>query len=55
MDFLYLRFYDKVVVYVLVNFSDIKVNLILDKELNAIFEKVGPLHIEAHLFECGQI
>lgn len=48
-------FYDEVLVHVLVNFTYIQVNLIINKELNAICEKVGPVNIDANFFEGGQI
>lgn len=51
---LYLFFNEKLV-HVLVDFGYIHVNMILDKKLNTVHEKVGPVNIDANFFEGSQV
>jgi len=44
-------FFNEELVHVLVDFTYIKVNLIIDKELHTVREKVGPVNIDANFFE----
>lgn len=55
LDLIDLRFlfHDEVIVHVLVNFTDVKVNLIIDKELYAVCENDGQVIMDANLFEGG--
>lgn len=53
LDLIDLRFlfHDEVIVHVLVNFTDVKVNLIIEKELYAVCENDGQVIMDANLFE----